>query len=432
MVCLVQFTSPNLERIVDFGNGTGSSNIILHGLSDRSLYFYLFEGSTGSNIFATNAYSTNEWCLFWCRYRRSDNYAELRKNGILLSSGTFGAQSNRTLSNCFIGKSNWGGEVTFDGKMGGLYMFDRYLSDNEMTALSNSLSIYALPNIPRHISELNNVYGSTTSPVFLPTLTDWSAYFDGNANKYIDIQDIPGPPLSYSFWFNASSIHQGEVIGLNDGFRIDGGIAFQLFANGYIYMLTNTDGVNWPTITGGTISYAANTWYNVVITLDANYQIQLFINGVFQLKYLGTSLPYRRTRLIIGAPGHAWDKGFKGIISDVRVYDYILRSDEVLMIYNKVSMNQVSLQSSSSYLVNCRNWYSIMQNGHSGVGTFTITSSGNDPNIQYRLLNATQSVNNYIYNLQRVQDYRSFTCSFEIYTSTLDGTYGGGTKYTFL
>lgn len=425
MVCLVQFSSPaNWDRIVDFGNGAGNSSIILHGSAARTLYFYMFEGTTPYSINVANAYSTNEWCVFTCRYRTSDNYAELRNNGILLTSGTFGAMSNRTLSNCYVGRSNYTGEVTLDGKISGLYMFDRYISDIEMVALGNSLTTYSTPNIPRHISELSMV--NVQSMASLPTRTGWSGYFNGTAGNYIDMMDVPNAPMSFCFWFYATSSTYSTIVGLCDLYRNGNGIQ-----------------IDYPTATNQLTIYSAvpsmwsginlsnilvNTWYHLVVTTNTNFQVQVYLNGVYQNQVTGTALIPARSRFTIGAAGDG-SRGYQGHIQDFRVYDYILRADEISRIYDGVSMNQTTLQSPTNYLVNCRNWYSIMQVGRNGAYVPQLT--GSDPNGQYQLTNSTTNLNNYLYHTQRIQDYKSFTCSFELYTSGLGGSDGGGDQMYF-
>lgn len=418
MVCLVQFSSPaNWDRIVDFGNGAGNASIIVHGSGANGLTFYLFEGTTGYGITAASAYTANEWCLFTCRYRTSDNYAEIRKNGVLLISGTFAAMSNRTLSNCYIGKSNYSGEVTLDGKISGLYMFDRYISDIEMVALANGLMTYSLPNIPRHISELSMV--DTQRCGYLPARTGWSGYFNGTSGNYIDLMEAPDLPMSYCFWFYQTTNTYSTIVGLTDLSRAGNGIQ-----------------IDYPTATNRMTIFAAlptawssfnienvliNTWYHIVVTVNTNFQVQVYLNGTYQNQLTGTGILPSRSRFIIGASGDG-GRGYGGYIQDFRVYDYILRSDEITKLYDGISLHQNSLQTPANYLVNRRNWYSLMQTGKASGGSFggafTITSGGVDPNVQYQLLNSTQNVQNYIYHYQRIQDYRSFTCSFEIYIAS--------------
>lgn len=437
-LALVKFTGAvaTWERIFDFGSGAPSNNIGMARYStSNEIVVFFYTGGSLVNEFRVAGITQDEWAIFGVRYRHSDRYTELLKNGVVISTITLGsALTDRTLSTCYIGRSNWTGDAYFNGQMGGVYVFDRYLSNNEMIALSNSLTLYSLPNIPRHISDLTNVYMSnTTSPVYLPTRNGWSGYFNGDINNYIDIQDVPAPPMSYCFWFNNVSTNGigigNTIVGLCDANRgaPNYGIQVDTYNNNTLNFFCALPGT-WTSYTGYAI--AANTWYHVVVCVNTNYSVTIYVNGSLLTTLTGTTLPPARSRLIVGADGTT-GRGSYGYIQDFRVYDYILRSDEVTQIYDGVSMAQTSLQPTSNYLVNTRNWYSIMQLGKSGTGAYVAQLGGNDPNVQYRLLNATPNVNNYLYNNQRIQDYRSFTCSYEIYTSDLDGTYSGGDQMYF-
>ncbi len=436
IVCLIKFTGTvgSFERIIDFGNGQANSNILFSRSGTTStIYLDSFNSTTiVGTLTATNAIVQEEWAMFAFRYNASNRFAELMKNGVTLSSATFGtALADRTITTAYVGRSHWA-DAYLNAHMGGLYVFDRYLSSSEMEALSNSLYLYSLPNIPRHISELTNVYSNTeTSPIFVPSRTGYSAFYNGRSDCFTDIQDIPHPPISYCFWFYQTTSSLSTIVGMCNHSKNGNGIQ-----------------VDYPTATNQLTVYAAlptawsridianvlvNTWYHIVVTLNSNYQVQVYLNGVYQNQMTGTGLPPSRSRFVLGASGDG-NRGYQGFIHDFRIYDYILRGDEISLIYDGVTMNQNALQPTSNYLVNIRNWYSIMQlgtNGPSFTGTFTAAASGNDPNVQYRLLNATASVNNYVYHNQRIQDYRSFTCSFEIYTTDLGGSGGGGDQMYF-
>jgi hypothetical protein len=439
IVALVKFTGTvsSFERIIDFGNGQGNSNILFaRSGTSSSIYFDGLNATTafgGGNVISpTGTIVQDEWTIFSARYTASTRGIELFKNNILIASGTTTiAITDRTVTTSYVGRSHWSADTYFNGQMGGLYVFDRLLSYNEMTTLANSLSNYALPNIPRHITEISNA-NSENMVLSVPARTGWSGYFNGLVSNYVDITDVPNLPMSYSYWLNTPDVTTNwTVVGLCDLYRGSPNWGIQCdIINGrmdFYCALPNT----WTSYTGYGIS--VNTWYHVAICVNTNFQVLIYVNGSLVSTLTGTGLMPARSRFVVGAAGDS-SRGYKGYIQDFRVYDYILRADEVLRIYDSVSMSQRSLQAPTNYLVNMRNWYSLMTLGKAGspfTGVYVAQSAGVDPNVQYQLLNSTASVNNYVYHSQRIQDYKSFTCSFEIWIGALDATYGGGDQMQF-
>jgi hypothetical protein len=435
VVVLVKFsgTASSFERIIDFGNGTQNNNILFARSGTTStLHAEFFNGNVSSGLIeATDAIVQEEWTVFSLRYTASTRVAEIFKNNLLLASTTFAtAVENRNVITSYIGRSN-GTDNFFNGHIAGLYVLDRSLSNNEMTTLANSLSNYALPNIPRHITEISNV-NSENMVLSVPARTGWSGYFNGLTSSYVDITDVPNLPMSYSYWFNSQDvINNYTIVGLCDLNRSGPNYGIQHdISNGRMDFYCALPSP-WTSYTGYAIT--ANTWYHIAICVNTNFQVLIYVNGSLLTTLTGTGLIPGRSRFTVGGSGLSVS-GYKGYIQDFRVYDYILRSDEVSRIYDGVSMNQRSLQASTNYLVNVRNWYSLMTTGHNGgvfSGAYTIQSDLVDPNVQYQLLNSTTSVNNYVYHSQRIQDYKSFTCSFEVYITGLDATYGGGDQLQF-
>jgi hypothetical protein len=437
IVCLIKFTgtASSFERIIDFGNGQANSNILFGRLGATSAIY--FDGLNATTAFGNVSSSTgvivqDEWTVFSARYTASTRGVELFKNNSLVASGTTTiAITDRSVTTAYVGRSHWSADTYFNGQMGGLYVFDRLLSYNEMTTLANSLSNYALPNIPRHITEISSV-NTENMVLSVPARTGWSGYFNGLVSNYVDVTDVPNLPMSYSYWFNAPDVTTNyTIVGLCDLNRGPPTWGIQNdFSNGSMDFYCALPSP-WTSYTGYAIT--ANTWYHVAICVNTNFQVLIYVNGSLLTTLTGTAIPPARSRFIVGGSGDL-SRGYRGYIQDFRVYDYILRADEVSRIYDGVSMNQRSLQSSSNYLVNVRNWYSLMTTGHNGgvfSGAYTIQSAGVDPNVQYQLLNSTQLVNNYVYHSQRIQDYKSFTCSFEVWIGALDATYGGGDQMQF-
>jgi hypothetical protein len=426
VVCYAKFNSLAVSaRIFDFGNGSPSDNVLVGTLNTSGgAYFHIYNGTTSiSSASSPNGFLTTDWQLYTFRYTVSSNLVEFIKGGVLVSSTTIAtAATNRTVTS-WIGRSRWGVDPYSNIHVAGLYAYDRALTDTQIAAVSNHLTFSTTSTIPSVIPDYNkvNVVGSVLSNGWRQ---DQATYFNGNTNSYIDVQDVPAPPMSYCFWFNnvnTNGIGVGNtMVGLCDALRgTNYGIQIDTYSNNTLNFYCALPST-WTSYTGYAIS--ANTWYHVTVCVNTNYSVSIYVNGSFLTTLTGTTIPPARSRFIIGADGTT-ARGCYGYIYDFRVYDYILRSEEVTAIYDQREKYLLSYNVPSNYLVNVRNWYSVMTQqavnnwGGGSYTGYTMVQSGSDPNVQLQMATSTTTSANIIYNQTAIQNYSSFSCSFEIYTS---------------
>lgn len=96
----------NWSRIIDFGNGAGSNNVLL-------AYSYGTSGAPGlyvegTQFAASQTLVLNQWSHIAATLK--GNTATIYINGISAGSATFPSPVNITRNNCYIGKSNWNGD----------------------------------------------------------------------------------------------------------------------------------------------------------------------------------------------------------------------------------------------------------------------------------------------------------------------------------
>ena len=94
----------NWARIIDFGNGAGSNNVLLaytYGTSGAPGFYV-----EGSQFQATQTLPLNQWSHIAATL--SGTTATIYINGVAAGTATFPAPVNITRNNCYIGKSNWG------------------------------------------------------------------------------------------------------------------------------------------------------------------------------------------------------------------------------------------------------------------------------------------------------------------------------------
>jgi len=125
-------------RFIDFGNGSGSDNILLtRSSSSNDLVFKCYNGTTdGGGVTATGAIELNKWQHFAATLDAAGN-AKLYKNGTLIKSGTTGIFKKIARINSYIGKSNWSADQLYQGVMDEVQIFNSALTQQQIQTLMN-------------------------------------------------------------------------------------------------------------------------------------------------------------------------------------------------------------------------------------------------------------------------------------------------------
>jgi hypothetical protein len=427
-ICLIQFTGTlaNYERIFDFGNGQANDNMLLARFgTGANLTFGYFNGTGYSDelVTSTSPIVQEEWAVYSCRYTASTRVAEIFKNGVLIATKTFGtAITDRTTANNYVARSNWAGDVNANMNLGGFYMYDISLTETQMGTIANHLIMSTITTVPYNVpSYTNNIVTRVGSVQSRDNRQANSMYFPKSYESYIDIQDMPAPPITISFWFKTGSSAGQRIGGLTNNSRVGGPI--------FILLNSGTDlSIGQSTAYTSSITCALNTWHHVAIAYAPNNVFTCYVNGAL---IPGTSTvtavmenpQLYISRLILGAsPENTDGTSFDGYLHDIRIYDYLLNSVDVARLGagwdEKDTTSIVALKEPSQYLVNRTNWYKKMSVAQV-TGSYTPVLGSSDPTVEYQLASSSVLTTcNHVTHLQRIQDYDSFVCAFEIYTSS--------------
>jgi len=246
-VCLVRFTGTAGEnqRVFDFGNGSSSDNILLAHSTSGAVYFTIFNGNSNSGANAQTANSTisqDIWYLFACRYTKSTNVLQVYLNGSKVAEATgVTTRNDRSLTSNYIGRSNWSDPyVNMD--LAGLIVYDRSLSDAEITTCSNILygsvattSVPATPVYRLLVHDLMNLNAS--QPV-----SSWGVFIQataGNRPTYSDVIQWTG--LGKSILPECQAVAFNPKPGQNRWIA-GGAVSLESDTNSLVY---SNDGVNW-------------------------------------------------------------------------------------------------------------------------------------------------------------------------------------------
>jgi hypothetical protein len=142
----------NWNRIIDFGNGAGSNNVLLSNT-------YSTSGKPGIYIEGTQFQSTypgastvllNAWHQICATFTRNTSgntnqgIAKIYIDGQPHGSGTTSIPVNITRTLCYIGKSNWGNppDPNMSGGIGAIQIYNGALTDAEMLSNYNTTKSY--------------------------------------------------------------------------------------------------------------------------------------------------------------------------------------------------------------------------------------------------------------------------------------------------
>lgn len=149
-LALVRFTGSvgSSERIFDFGIGQNNTNALFarNGTTGNVRFALLNSSTTYLLDSTTSPVVQNEWAVYGCRYNGSTRLAEIFKNGVQIASTTFGAAiTDRTATTSYIGRSLWAADAYTNADIGFLYMYDKYLSDADLSTLYNTVTTVTYP-----------------------------------------------------------------------------------------------------------------------------------------------------------------------------------------------------------------------------------------------------------------------------------------------
>jgi hypothetical protein len=163
----------NWSRIIDFGNGAGNNVVLLSATYGTSGYPGFYVG--GSQFQATTQLPLNTWSHVAATL--NGNNATIYINGVAAGTSTFPIPANVTRNNCYIGKSNWGGDPNLNGKLDELRIWSVAKTASEIQATMYSELAGTESGLVAYYNFNQGTAGGTNTG--LTTLTDRTS----NANN---------------------------------------------------------------------------------------------------------------------------------------------------------------------------------------------------------------------------------------------------------
>jgi hypothetical protein len=152
---------------------------------------------------------------------------------------------------------------------------------------------------------------------------------------------------------------------------------------------------------------SVNVWYHITVTISETCKIMCYINGALVKTVRSAQIPSSRCRILLGKSSQTdITKRFNGYLKDFKVYDYILRKDQIAQMVYSSNLQIINTgNSKNNFLIN-----NLTFNKTTINDTNQISSSKYIRNQEVFCGFGGQRL---LYNNERIQDYQSFRLSFD-------------------
>ncbi len=195
------------------------------------------------------------------------------------------------------------------------------------------------------------VYAGATLTTDRNGLASKAYSFNGSSTAYIRIPASASlntatmTGFTFSCWFNPSVLSPSAPTAYRRIFNIQDATS-KNYDLSYHYASGKLDFINFSGTADhinmfSNTTFSANTWYHVVVTIDATNRPSLYVNGVLDNSSTTTVLKPSSPTYTIGNH-YSYNWNFAGKIDDVRIYNRAIDSLEIIRLYN-ASGNELPL-----------------------------------------------------------------------------------------
>ena len=146
VIAAARFKAPaNWERLMDFGAGAGSDNVILtRAATSNALQFESWIGETYNGVMCPDAIIGNEWHVYAVVLATGAEGQTTRvmfyRDGVPLCSGNVPVPRRTARAGCYVARSNWtDGSEYFNGELGYLAIYKNAQTEDRIRDISRTI-----------------------------------------------------------------------------------------------------------------------------------------------------------------------------------------------------------------------------------------------------------------------------------------------------
>lgn len=326
-------------RFLDMGGGEDVNNFFLSRYgTTTTLSSAIHDGSLGDQrIDATNAIVNDQWHHYLVTVDSSGE-AKLYLDGVNIATSTIGVPSDATRNSNFIAKSNWAVDAYFRGKMSGVRLYNRPLSEEEIAKITSFTKLHAHwtfdegsgTTIADESAGGNDASFDTGSPTWVSGPRAGALQFNGFNDADTNSNFDPPSTGSVAFWMKRDS----SVTGTERLFGIQEDWEVRIVPGGIVYFDLSGDGADGFHTTASLDS--PGRWYHVVAIYNSDTDsYAVYVDGTL-MKTGSMSLDDKAAGILSFGTRTGSTERYRGALDDLRVYNYELTPEEIAELYGLV------------------------------------------------------------------------------------------------
>ena len=350
-------TSPQYNPLVD----AFDANWEVQLKNTRPDYVSFITSINYQEFISTQTTTNNNWYHLVCTY--SSNTVTFYLNGNQTDQYTVNPLPNNN-GNYHFGASLTGTDQFYNGKLDDIGIWNRALTQQEITNLYNSTVPPTSACLPSFVptsgllgywpfcGNANDESGNGNNGVGSgsPTLTQDrfgisnKAYsFDG-IDDYISVTRNYQSAFSLSIWFNPSTSPQYNP--LVDAFDANWEVQLKNTSPDYVSFITSSNYQEFIS----TQTTTTNNWYHLVCTYSSN-TVTFYLNGNQTDQFTVNPLPNNNGSYYFGASLAGADQFYNGKLDDIGIWNRALTQQEITDLYTSSTLGINEVSQSNLFLV---------------------------------------------------------------------------------
>jgi uncharacterized protein YodC (DUF2158 family) len=341
--------APSIVEKWDTVRGGGQSGYFLRLAKTGQVHFVVSEPAGMAEVFSVTSPPSNAWTLLTAVFEKGS--VKIYVNGTLEKTAPANVSPGISRSALRIGMGGGEGGHYFQGALDEVRLYKRALAAEEIARMAGDSTIPGLVGYWK-LDEAGGAVAADSSgtglrgtlvngPAWVPGKHGHALSFNGenavlNIESGAPLMDLQKSGMTACAWFLARGPKRGQILDTSNA-NVGWILAWKP-ENKIEFLADHFRTSEVKLLTSGT--FAANVWHHVAATWDGSpsaSRARLYVNGlpadVKGVDGVGELREDVPSPLSVGNRRRQ-DRGFDGLIDEVRVYNRVLSASEILGLFN--------------------------------------------------------------------------------------------------